>query len=127
MDEVQKQSKKDKWSAVQIKKSTFKAVEQFLDSNYGKLLGYTNKAQVVEAAVAKLIYETKEHMGTFDLQDVTPTSVVIIDYNLDKTVNVSIKSGKIECDVHGHDNCPHLKFANNIPRFAHAIRKYNLD
>ena len=104
-------NEKQEWLAVQLPKETLEECELMANSPLGKKLGFTKKAQVVNAACREFLNKNaKEYF--FDLNS---------EKN-DDVISFMIKSGKITCQTCTKNNCEHVNEIKNSKRIQKIIK-----
>lgn len=120
-----KASTEDKWAEVRIPKDMLNRLEEFLGSNFAKRLGFTNKSMVVATAIRALMNESERVMSYMELIDVDPYRVLIMDHEIDETIEVT--NNDVKCSKHGKAACDHIKFAWMLPIFANKNKDKDKD
>ena len=83
-------------------------------------LGYKSVSSFVIAAIRRLIEETKPTLEHFNVYE---DHVTIIDHKRRRLVNVYFRNGRIYCELCQETECPHTRYALNIPKIQEALRE----
>ena len=107
---------KQEWLAVQLPKETLEECELMAKSPLGKKLGFTKKAQVVNAACREFL-EKNAKENFFDLDS----------ERSDDVISFMIKSGKITCQSCTKKNCEHIDEIKTSKRIQKIINNRGAD
>ena len=58
-------------------------------------------------------------MPTLSLVDKSPTSLVIYDSKQNRTAEIVLKDGQLQCYLCEKNDCPHIEFAKMLPELGH--------
>ena len=117
---------KEKWKSMMLPRSVVEQLEVFAKSKLANSLGYTNKSQIAALAIRDYLRKTNLHTAYIDFIDVDGKIITLMDYQLDKTIQVIIDNEKLEirCEQHGSKICNHTNFLRGLPRFEKILEKY---
>ena len=115
-------STEDGFQSLRLRRELIKEVDEFVQTENAKKLGFRNRADFVDQAVRDKLRESKprmEHINT--LSD----HATIVDYGIERIISVYFKEdGTVWCD---HDrsssSCPHVDYVLQLPEVKEALEK----
>ena len=125
---MSEKASRKKWTGVMIRKELYTKIKDFLATDAGKELGFTNPTQLIDDAVREFVRELIDkrfqHINTYE------DKVRVLDNQLGKNgdiVTIFFKSGTSGyCDHCRKSDCVHVKYSWEIPEVARVLKKHGL-
>ena len=111
----------DGFQSLRLRRELIKEIDEFVQTENAKKLGFRNRADFVNQAVRDKLRESRsrmEHINTlFD-------HATIVDYSLERIISVYFKEeGTIWCDHDQSSSCPHVDYVLQLPEVQEALKK----
>ena len=114
-------------TTVKIAKTMIEAIDQFLESEEAKRLGYRFKSDIVNEAIREFfkthnLEEYLDEQTRFQHFNIYDDHVTMWD-KVEKLLDVYFRNSRPYCTHHEQHECEHITFALSIPKVREALKQ----
>ncbi|MEM2921749.1 MAG: ribbon-helix-helix domain-containing protein [Candidatus Bathyarchaeia archaeon] len=111
----------DGFQSLRLRKELIKEIDEFVNSERARRLGFRTRADFVDQAVREKLRELKPHMEHINTLDDHAT---IVDYNIERIISIYFKEdGTVWCEHDNTSDCPHIDYVLQLPEVEKALKK----
>lgn len=111
---------------VRIPSGILRAVEEFLETETAKKMGYRFKTDIITAAVRDFLKEHEYYLETprFEHHNTYEDHITIRDRRNGRFIDVYIKpEGVAWCETCDKTTCPHIEYTLSLPKVIKVLEK----
>lgn len=115
---------KDEYTTIRIPKELSKELDGLIGTR-----GFRSKAEIVKEALRHLLlqYARMPLFQHFNLDEIDEHGVKVLDYQLNRIVDVFVKPEGIRCAYCDANDCVHVQHLLTVPSIKDVIRKRRKD
>jgi len=113
------------WPTVRLPKELMKRVEDFVETNYAKRDGFTNKSQIMVIAVREFLQKYSKYQNYLEyVESEKQDELIVKDYakNNSFKIKINFEEKNLFCNKDNSKSCEHVKFLFSIPKLNEKLK-----